>query len=303
MFELRGDWYGGAAELMDLIPELARERNATSEVLSGATGSTAQEEFAKLFDGDYAVDKLGAAMVALGDAAHQGGGDIEYTKLQVVTTLAIAAAEIVYALAMMPWTFGESEAWIPAIETISIAAIRAAVAQGLKRLATVLAESATKTGVRRLVTHMGEEALEETVIGTVQEAAIQQGQVHAGHAEKFKPGQLGKNMLGSGTGAATGAVGYLKVKELVEGAKTFVGKLGAGAAAQAAAGATGGLGSAAAGGPLDGASVLGGVAAGAMTPGGVGPDHPTSPAPPDSVTTNPLPTTNPPTQNHPNHHP
>jgi hypothetical protein len=119
MFGLADDWHASAEELDELIPDLNRVRAETMENLSGDTADAAEQQFAMLFDGDYAVDKLADAMSALGDLAHNAANEIEYTKLQIISTLAIVAAEIMYALAMAWETFGGSLSWIPAMESIT----------------------------------------------------------------------------------------------------------------------------------------------------------------------------------------
>ena len=116
-------WHASAAEMSDLIPDLNRVRNETMSVITGETANTAEQEFAKLFDGDYSVDKLVEAMSALGETARQAGTQVEASKIEILVGLAMAAAEVLYAIAMAPWTFGASMAWIPAIEAITIAAV------------------------------------------------------------------------------------------------------------------------------------------------------------------------------------
>ena len=100
-----------------------------------------------LFDGDASVDKLADGMSGLGDLARDTGAQIQSSKLNILSSLAIAAAEIAYELAMADWTFGASLAWIPVVEAITIAAIKAVLARLWRRLVAALAQAFTKTGV------------------------------------------------------------------------------------------------------------------------------------------------------------
>ncbi len=133
MYRIGGEWGDRAEQLRDLIPELNRMRASTSAVLQGVTAGAADKQFAMLFDGDATVDKLADAMAALGELAESTGKNIEYTKLQILTSLAIAAFEISWALAQTSVTFGASAAEIPLIEVTTTAAIRRMVADADER--------------------------------------------------------------------------------------------------------------------------------------------------------------------------
>src|ERR1700754_4332893 len=91
MFRINEHFDATAGELKSLIPDLNRVRQETLSVLFGDTADAAAEQFAMLFDGDYAVDKLAEAVSALGDAAGDLGTEIESNKLQIVLCLAAAA--------------------------------------------------------------------------------------------------------------------------------------------------------------------------------------------------------------------
>jgi hypothetical protein len=92
--------------------------------LTGETAQAADQQFAKLFCGEYSVAKLAEAMRALGDAAQNQGTQIQYTKLQILTTLAIAAGSIIWALANAEWSLGGSLAEIPVAELLAESSIR-----------------------------------------------------------------------------------------------------------------------------------------------------------------------------------
>lgn len=199
MYRIGGEWGDRAEQLRDLIPELNRMRASTSAVLQGVTAGTADQQFALLFDGDATVDKLADAMAALGELAESTGKNIEYTKLQILTSLAIAAFEISWALAQTSVTFGASAAEIPLIEASTSAAIQRMVSVALKDLMTDLGKAMTKTTVHRIVKKSGVEAAE--ALG--QELFIQNIQQSKGHQNGYDWNRLGTVALANSVGGAT----------------------------------------------------------------------------------------------------
>ncbi|MFV8265661.1 YbaB/EbfC family nucleoid-associated protein [Mycolicibacterium peregrinum] len=167
MYRIGGEWGNRAEQLRELIPELNRMRAGTSAVLQGVTAGAADKQFALLFDGDATVDKLAEAMAALGELAESTGKNIEYTKLQILTSLAIAAFEISWAMAQTSVTFGASAAQIPIIEETTSAAIHRMVSVALKDLMTDLGKAMTKTTVHRIIKKSGVEAIRGSRAGTV----------------------------------------------------------------------------------------------------------------------------------------
>jgi hypothetical protein len=174
MFRIGGDWHSHAEQLGGLIPDLNRVRSMTMSALQGETAEAADREFTLLFDGEAAVDKLANAMAALGDLAQGTGKSIEYTKLQILTSLAIAAFEISWAIAQTSVTFGASAAEIPVIEGCTSAAIRQAVSVLLRDITSDLGKAMTKTTVQRIVkkasVEMAEAVGQDLFIQTVQQA-------------------------------------------------------------------------------------------------------------------------------------
>ena len=143
-------FHAAAEELESLIPDLNDVRGETLSVLFGDLANAADEQFAMLFDGDYTVDKLADAARALGDSAGTAGSEIEYTKLSVVVGLALAAAEISYALAMSGPTYGGSLAWIPITEMTTMQAFRRLVSLVMNRISGTLRTALSRTMVRQL---------------------------------------------------------------------------------------------------------------------------------------------------------
>jgi hypothetical protein len=203
MFRIGDGWHASALDMTGLIPELNRMRASTMSALQGMTAGAADEQFKLLFDGDASVDKLADAMAALGSLADGTGKNIEYTKLQILTSLAIAAFEISWALAQTSVTFGASAAQIPVIEGATSAAIRQTVSMLLRRIVSDLGAAMTKTTVRRIVKKAGVEMSE--AVG--QDLFIQSIQQANGDQQGFNWNQAGlvaaSNAVG---GAAQGTV-------------------------------------------------------------------------------------------------
>lgn len=186
MFRIRDHWHEAAEELQILIPELNRVRSETAWVLFGDTAKAADEQFTLLFDGEYSVDKLAEAMTALGDLAGHGGAEIEYTKLQIIVALAIAATEITFAIANAATSVGGSLATIPVVEALTIASIRQLVVMLIQRISSAVASVVTKTAVKRLT----ERGAWELVRGVGIEGGIQGYQFNVGTREQLVAGML-----------------------------------------------------------------------------------------------------------------
>ncbi|MCT7659697.1 WXG100-like domain-containing protein [Mycobacterium deserti] len=198
MFRIGDQWHSSADQMAVLIPSLNRMREKTSSVLQGVTAGAADDQFALLFDGDASVDKLAEAMAALGDLAQSTGRSIEYTKLQILTSLAIAAFEISWALAQTSVTAGASAAAIPVIEGATSAAIRQIVSLLLKQIMTDLGNTMRRTMVHRIVKKAGVESAE--AVG--QELAIQGIQQSNGHQKGYDWQKVGVVAAANAAGGA-----------------------------------------------------------------------------------------------------
>jgi hypothetical protein len=200
-----GYLHAAASQLEALIPELGRVRAQTQAVLSGQTAQATDEQFAKLFDGQYSVDKLVDALNASGDLAENIGTEIQYAKLSIITTLGIAAASIIFALANSEWTLGGSLAEIPIAELLAENSIREVVSMMIDRIEAALASALTKTMVQRLLV----EGVVSAGIGAGQELAIEGFQVAEGHRNGIDVGQVLNSALSMGVaGMAGGLVGH-----------------------------------------------------------------------------------------------
>ncbi|MDF2824805.1 MAG: alpha/beta hydrolase, partial [Mycobacterium sp.] len=268
-------WKASASEMSDLIPDLSRVRQSTMSVITGETAAIAEQEFAKLFDGDYSVDKLVEAMKALGETAREAGTQIEASKIEILVGLAMGAVEILYALAMAPWTFGGSLAWIPVIEAFTIAAIRALFSQLMRALARRAVEALTKTTVLRLLHNVAVQSAQEIAEEVIINLSIQGYQVGQGHKDKID----GDDVATAAKGAAAGGAAAGAVHGPAFGA--FGGKHGGSGIGNAAAGAgasytaevvAGVVGAVAVGGSLDAGEIFAGGALGAVS-GGIESSH------------------------------
>jgi hypothetical protein len=248
MFRIGDDWQASALDMTGLIPELNRMRSSTMSALQGVTAGEADEQFRLLFDGDASVEKLAAAMIALGDLARGTGKSIEYTKLQILTSLAIAAFEISWALAQTSVTAGASAAQIPIIEGTTSAAIRQVISMLLRQIMTDLGGAMRSTMVHRIV----KKAAVETMEGVGQELFIQSVQQANGHQKGYDMNRVGVVAAANAAGgAAQGTVS--DVGRRVLGDSTLKGAVvgyGAGMAKKVA-------GSLATGQPIDPVAVLG----------------------------------------------
>lgn len=204
MYRIGAGWRTQADEMTWLIPDLNGVRAHTMSALQGQTAEAADKQFTLLFDGDASVDKLAQAMAALGALAESTGKSIEYTKLQILTSLAIAAFEISWALAQTSVTFGASAAQIPIIEGCTSAAIRQAVSMLLRDIMSDLGSAMTKTMVHRIV----KKAAVETAEAVGQDLFIQGVQQARGHQHSFDWTAVRQVALANASGgAAQGTVG------------------------------------------------------------------------------------------------
>src|ERR1700742_2108103 len=165
MWRISKIWYGASAQAEALIPDLARVKTEALATFTGQTADAAKKDFQQEFTGDYSMDNLVAAMSALGDSARQTGTEIQYTKLNIILTLIVAAAEIAYYMYMAALTFGASLGFIALVEAIAEGAIREFAEALMKRIATAVAEALTKTGSWKLAKSLGLKAIGGAAVG------------------------------------------------------------------------------------------------------------------------------------------
>lgn len=284
-----------ADELDGLIPDLNRVRGETLSVLMGETAEVADRHFAMLFGGDYAVDKLSDGIRALGESASYTGIEIEYSKLSILVGLALAAAEIAYALAMAAPTWGASTAAIPVIEWATITSIRQLISLLLRRVGAKVRDMLARTSIKRLVHEGFQEAGEELAIAATQEAIVAGIQ---GDRYRVNKERLLLNGIASTVGGAAGGATAVPTANFLGPAATRWGAAGKGATTFFTAGVSGNfVGTLSVNGEIDPFMMLvtsttssvgglggAGVAPGRTTNTNLGPSGgppPGAPAPPD----------------------
>ena len=270
MFQLGEDWKAAGQQLAGLVASLQQVQSQTASALPGGqTAAAVAAQFQSLLSGNSSVQNLVTSMSALGGLASNTGTQIQYTKLQILTSLGIAAAEIAYALASAYWTFGASLAWIPPIEAITIAVVRALVSQLIRRLFAALAETLTWTGFKALVKEAAVQTMLGAGISMVQDWAIQEWQVTHG----FRSGgidwtQVLKTGEGAAVGGPVGAVAHGLVSKTLGESSSIAGKVFKGAVSNFGVGVVSNVaGSAASGGPLNASGIFGGAGGGAISGG------------------------------------
>jgi hypothetical protein len=124
-------WLEIGNELMQWAPEVTRSARYLSD--SGALVGEAQKALSAAVtqvtgDGDLTLEKLAAGFDEMGSYLHQVALQTQYTKIVVLEELIILAAQIMYLIAMIPWTFGASAGGIAALQlfgrAFAIAAFR-----------------------------------------------------------------------------------------------------------------------------------------------------------------------------------
>ena len=281
----RDHLYEAAAGLLDLVPALNTVRAETLSVLVGETAEAADEHFAMLFDGDYAVDKLADAVKALGESVGDMGDVIEALKIAIVIGLTWAAAEIGYHLARAPATGGASLAAIPPTEAIARMTITQRVAAAMGRIAGKLADVTSRTTVRRLAPLSRATALreipDELAWALSEKVATDAAQASRGLRPNFTVQAYALTTVAAGAGGAAGGGSSVPTRYVVGDANTQLGRTGKGMLTMGISGVVGsGAGALAvlpATGEFDPQSVLAGAAltsvGGVKGVGGVGGTH------------------------------
>jgi hypothetical protein len=222
----KDDLWATADGLEALIPQLAWVAAATQSVLVGEMAAAAGRHFDLLFGGPYAVDKLVEALRALGGLADNLSELIRYMKLQIISTLGIAAAQISWAVANAAETLSASLAVIPAAEEAAILTINKLVAEVAGRIVEALASTLTKTMVSRLAL----EGLVSAGIGGVQEAGVQAlRDVLDGRPVDVDWGQVFASAWSMGVAGVTGGLAGHVVGEVLGPAKDLATQIGKGA--------------------------------------------------------------------------
>ncbi|MFF3572561.1 hypothetical protein ACFYXQ_32815 [Nocardia jiangxiensis] len=172
LFALAQDWHTAATDLQNLISAVQAACDTALDNYSGSGREQMASQFEALLSGDQSVDAIAKNLQQIGDSVQDCGTQIEYTKLQVISTLAIMAAEIAWALATLWGAFA-----VPAIE-----AEGAGILQIVGRaLTNRLIAHAARVAEMPLWKLAAIEVVEQAGIGFVQDLAIQEYQKNKGH--------------------------------------------------------------------------------------------------------------------------
>ncbi|MFF0492549.1 hypothetical protein ACFYTQ_26265 [Nocardia sp. NPDC004068] len=118
MFAMGDEWKNAAKQLEALLDEIKTVQNELrSAYASGTGGEQAVAEVGKLLSGKGSVDELAKYMTQIGQSTRNAGTTMEQTKLMVIVSLSLLAAEIALA-----WLFPPTA---PGVEAAAVGATRA----------------------------------------------------------------------------------------------------------------------------------------------------------------------------------
>ena len=114
-------WFTIAAEFQRFAPEVADAADCL--VGSGVVAGNAQAALRNTVgivtgEGGLTVEKLAAGFEEMGRFLHGVALQVQYMKIIVIEELIILAAEVVYLVAMIPWTFGASAAGVGVLQVL-----------------------------------------------------------------------------------------------------------------------------------------------------------------------------------------
>ncbi|MEU1428736.1 hypothetical protein ABZ412_16825 [Nocardia sp. NPDC005746] len=197
MWGIAGDWRTAATELRELLPDLRAAKTATIDAYPWGDGLEAMTKALDALDhGPESLEHLAEILDAVAESADGLGTEIEYTKILIISSLAMLAVEIAAA-----WLFPPTA---PLSEALAIGATRVAVRLLGERAVSAIARFAAKTGVAALTRFAAKHVVFSTVLGAGQDLAIQAYQVGAGHRDGIDWERVATTAY---TAAAAGAVG------------------------------------------------------------------------------------------------
>ncbi|BEK87020.1 hypothetical protein [Nocardia seriolae] len=197
MWGIAADWGAAARQLRDLLPELEAAKKATVAAYPWGDGLDAMvAALDKLDSGPQSIEALADILDQVAEAADGLGTEIEYTKIMMLSALAMLAVEIALA-----WLFPPTA---PAEEAAATVATRIAVRILGERAVSAIARYAGKLGIAALARFLAKHVAMSTVLGAGQDLAIQGLQIAEGHRKGMDWERVGMTAL---TAAAAGAVG------------------------------------------------------------------------------------------------
>ncbi|WP_378740475.1 glycosyltransferase [Nocardia brasiliensis] len=198
LFRLAQYWQRAATDLQAIVPDVRNAANATLKYYDGNGADEAVAQLKKLISGDDSIEKLAEQLVKLGNYAENGGTQIEYTKLQIITTLVILAIQIAWALASLWGALA-----IPAMQVTTQIAIRMIVSKLLQALIQAGAKIASLSFLKAL----GVNVAIQVALGFAQELGIQAYQAGQGHRRMTADGRMTSDIDWNRVGVATLAAG------------------------------------------------------------------------------------------------
>ncbi|MGW4842797.1 WXG100-like domain-containing protein [Nocardia brasiliensis] len=197
MWAIAADWRGAAHGIRELLPDLASAERATVRAYPWGEGIEAMTTaLGELVHGPESLTQLADILEQVAESADALGTEIEYTKILVISSLAMLAFEIAAA-----WVFPPTA---PLVEAAAIGVTRLAVRLLGQRAVSAIARFAAKNGLAALAKFSAKHVVFSTVLGAGQDLAIQGYQVGAGHRKDVDWKRVGTTAY---TAAAAGAVG------------------------------------------------------------------------------------------------
>ncbi|WP_432279211.1 hypothetical protein, partial [Nocardia brasiliensis] len=197
MRAIAADWRHAAHGIRELLPDLASAERATIRAYPWGEGIEAMTAaVGELAHGPESLEQLADILEQVAESADALGTEIEYTKILVISSLAMLAFEIAAA-----WVFPPTA---PLVEAAAIGVTRLAVRLLGQRAVSAIARFAAKTGLAALAKFSAKHVVFSTVLGAGQDLAIQGYQVGAGHRKNIDWNRVGTTAY---TAAAAGAVG------------------------------------------------------------------------------------------------
>ena len=140
MWEIAGAWRKAATDIRDLLPDLAAAKRATIEAYPWGDGVEAiGKALDELDHGPESLARLADVLDMVADSADALATEIQYTKILIISGLAMLAVEIAAVWAFPPTA--------PLAQAALIAAGRAAIRLLGQRAVTAVARFTAKTGI------------------------------------------------------------------------------------------------------------------------------------------------------------
>ncbi|RDI64533.1 hypothetical protein DFR76_108366 [Nocardia pseudobrasiliensis] len=197
MWAVAADWRKAAAELRDLLPDLAAARRQTIAAYPWGEGREAMvASLDKLGSGPQSIHHLAEILDQVAESADGVGTEIQYTKWLIISTLGLLAVEIAAA-----WVFPPTA---PAVEAAATVATRMAIRLLGERAVSFIARYAARFGEHALVKFLAQHVVIGTAISVGQDFVLQEVQVLQGHRKGIDWNRIGATAYTAAVGGAIG---------------------------------------------------------------------------------------------------